>query len=409
MVTGEPIVRPLWWINPGDNIALSIDSEFLVGNRVLVAPVLDPGVRKRDVYIPLGKWRDQLTGQVVEGPVWLRGYKAELDQLPHYVLESNSKGNGMKLGRQTWASVDEREEEETVENGRAERNGGRSQKEPSQLSNGCVMEQQLANDRDETTGAPSSAPTSNKVQGGALCNAQDGVARDGCEANNTAVISTPSNGVAPTKVQEGASSNAQESAVGARDEDGDASSSPPTLDKVQVSAPSNAQETEVHKGNNGSGEVTEVPSNAPPKDASQEHAPSNAATRNKTPDPRGENEINSARETNITSIASQDDLESESLRNAQNIAQTESVESSAGAEEIQPQQVGTEGNPQTSVPSNAQYSGNKPVTKTEDLTEAQPDSVIGSTTAIPETDAASQVRDELRNAQDGDITESNAQ
>nr|XP_019821979.1 PREDICTED: uncharacterized family 31 glucosidase KIAA1161 homolog isoform X2 [Bos indicus] len=55
--TGDPIVRPLWWIAPGDETAHRIDSQFLIGDTLLVAPVLEPGKQERDVYLPAGKWR----------------------------------------------------------------------------------------------------------------------------------------------------------------------------------------------------------------------------------------------------------------------------------------------------------------------------------------------------------------
>ncbi|KAK1334372.1 hypothetical protein QTO34_005376 [Cnephaeus nilssonii] len=52
--TGDPIVRPLWWIAPGDETAHRIDSQFLIGDTLLVAPVLEPGKQERDVYLPAG-------------------------------------------------------------------------------------------------------------------------------------------------------------------------------------------------------------------------------------------------------------------------------------------------------------------------------------------------------------------
>ena len=54
MMTGAPIVRPLWWIAPLDAVALSIDTEFLLGDTLLVAPVLEQGATSRDIYLPAG-------------------------------------------------------------------------------------------------------------------------------------------------------------------------------------------------------------------------------------------------------------------------------------------------------------------------------------------------------------------
>ncbi|ELU07811.1 hypothetical protein CAPTEDRAFT_103368 [Capitella teleta] len=82
--TGAPICRPLWWIAPKDETALTISSEFLLGNEVLVAPVLDEGATSRDVYLPEGRWRDANSGQEFSGSAWIREHPADLDQLPYF-------------------------------------------------------------------------------------------------------------------------------------------------------------------------------------------------------------------------------------------------------------------------------------------------------------------------------------
>ena len=39
-MTGSPINRPIWWLDPADLTALAVDDQFLLGDDVLVAPVL---------------------------------------------------------------------------------------------------------------------------------------------------------------------------------------------------------------------------------------------------------------------------------------------------------------------------------------------------------------------------------
>lgn len=80
-----PIVRPLWWIAPHDEVALCCEDQYLIGDDLLVAPVLHPGARSRDIYFPGGRWRSYGSGdagEVYEGGRWVRGFSAELDQLP---------------------------------------------------------------------------------------------------------------------------------------------------------------------------------------------------------------------------------------------------------------------------------------------------------------------------------------
>ncbi|KAK3087194.1 hypothetical protein FSP39_002944 [Pinctada imbricata] len=84
--TGAPIIRPLWWIDPEDEDAQVIDSEFLLGDTILVAPILDDGARQRDIYLPKGKWMDMLYNNVTDGPQWLTGYPADLHELPYFKI-----------------------------------------------------------------------------------------------------------------------------------------------------------------------------------------------------------------------------------------------------------------------------------------------------------------------------------
>jgi len=53
--SGSPIVRPLWWLAPTDAVAQVIDNEFLLGDQLLVAPVLTRSATSRPVYLPAGR------------------------------------------------------------------------------------------------------------------------------------------------------------------------------------------------------------------------------------------------------------------------------------------------------------------------------------------------------------------
>lgn len=78
-----PIVRPLWWIAPTDEAALVCNDSYLIGDDLLVAPIIEEGARARDIYLPNGRWRSYWNGEEIhEGGVWLRDYPAPLDVLP---------------------------------------------------------------------------------------------------------------------------------------------------------------------------------------------------------------------------------------------------------------------------------------------------------------------------------------
>lgn len=66
--TGAPYVRPVWWGAPEDRALRDCEDAFLLGDQLLVAPVLDPGTGRRAVRLPRGRWYDTVTEQAYEGP-----------------------------------------------------------------------------------------------------------------------------------------------------------------------------------------------------------------------------------------------------------------------------------------------------------------------------------------------------
>lgn len=88
-ITGEPIIRPLWWVAPDDEVALTCEDQFLVGDEYLVAPVMNQGAISRDIYFPEGKWRDQFQNEsrIIEGPCWVKGYAVSIEELAFFKIE----------------------------------------------------------------------------------------------------------------------------------------------------------------------------------------------------------------------------------------------------------------------------------------------------------------------------------
>lgn len=58
-ITGEPIIRPLWWYWPKDPDAFVIDDEFMLGDKYLIAPVLNPNMISNAIFLPAGVWEEQ--------------------------------------------------------------------------------------------------------------------------------------------------------------------------------------------------------------------------------------------------------------------------------------------------------------------------------------------------------------
>ncbi|MFG2873374.1 TIM-barrel domain-containing protein [Streptomyces sp. NPDC048338] len=67
-LTGAPYVRPVWWGAPEDRALRDCEDAFLLGDGLLVAPVLAPGTEQRAVRLPRGSWYDTATGRAYEGP-----------------------------------------------------------------------------------------------------------------------------------------------------------------------------------------------------------------------------------------------------------------------------------------------------------------------------------------------------
>lgn len=81
--TGLPVMRPLVLNYPWDQNCQDLNDQFMVGDHILVAPVVDQGAKKRLVYLPQGEWFDYWTKQEYSA-----GYHivdAPLDTCPIFV------------------------------------------------------------------------------------------------------------------------------------------------------------------------------------------------------------------------------------------------------------------------------------------------------------------------------------
>ncbi|TNF44275.1 MAG: glycoside hydrolase [Bacteroidetes bacterium] len=63
--TGEPIVKPMAFAFPKSGFE-TIKDQFMLGDDILVAPVVEKGARSRTVVLPYGKWKSD-EGEIIEG------------------------------------------------------------------------------------------------------------------------------------------------------------------------------------------------------------------------------------------------------------------------------------------------------------------------------------------------------
>ncbi len=67
---GAPIMRPMFYEFPKDDLCWTLRDQYMFGSKYLVAPVTKPGCVSRRVYLPAGTWTDITTGETY-GPGWV--------------------------------------------------------------------------------------------------------------------------------------------------------------------------------------------------------------------------------------------------------------------------------------------------------------------------------------------------
>jgi alpha-D-xyloside xylohydrolase len=80
-----PVSRALVLEYPDDPTTWRIGDQWLFGDALLVAPILDESGRRR-VYLPAGTWTDWWTGEGTAGPRWI-DVEADLETLPLWLRE----------------------------------------------------------------------------------------------------------------------------------------------------------------------------------------------------------------------------------------------------------------------------------------------------------------------------------
>ena len=79
--SGRTVARPLFFEFPHDRLTYSIDTQFLWGPALMIAPVLQQNVLNVEAYLPRGLWYDYYTHRRLAGGQW-RLLDAPLDTIP---------------------------------------------------------------------------------------------------------------------------------------------------------------------------------------------------------------------------------------------------------------------------------------------------------------------------------------
>jgi len=93
---GVAVIKPLAHDYPNDQKCWDIKDQFLFGSSIMVCPVTRNGVRKRDVYLPEGKWFDFWSGKELQGGTTITA-DAPLDKIPLFIKSGSILPIGPKV------------------------------------------------------------------------------------------------------------------------------------------------------------------------------------------------------------------------------------------------------------------------------------------------------------------------
>lgn len=86
--TGAPIMRPMFFEYPEDQVCYTLDDQYMFGEDILFAPITSQGQVGRRVYLPEGKWVNVNDHRVYDGGQYVQA-EAELDQFIAFVKQGS--------------------------------------------------------------------------------------------------------------------------------------------------------------------------------------------------------------------------------------------------------------------------------------------------------------------------------
>ncbi len=82
---GTPVIRPLFYEFPADRRCWEVEDQYMFGHDYLIAPILAPGLRTRNIYLPArAKWKIFKGENFYEGGGTVE-IDAPLDTIPVFI------------------------------------------------------------------------------------------------------------------------------------------------------------------------------------------------------------------------------------------------------------------------------------------------------------------------------------
>jgi len=86
-ITGLPLVRPVFWVDPGRRDLMSVDDEYMIGGSILIAPVVEEHAVSKRIILPSGRWYNISDDSAVEGNFSI---DVDLSTVPIFIREGSA-------------------------------------------------------------------------------------------------------------------------------------------------------------------------------------------------------------------------------------------------------------------------------------------------------------------------------
>ncbi len=86
--TGTPLMRPMFFDYNNDTVCYTLDDQYMFGEDILFAPIVEENVTSRKIYLPEGEWINVNDKKSYSGKQWITS-NAELDQFIAFVKKDS--------------------------------------------------------------------------------------------------------------------------------------------------------------------------------------------------------------------------------------------------------------------------------------------------------------------------------
>lgn len=83
---GKPLIHPMFFQNFSDTNLLKAEAQYMWGDNILVAPVIEKNAVTKSIYFPKGRWYDFIRNRFYDGGKWITD-SAALNEIPVFVKQ----------------------------------------------------------------------------------------------------------------------------------------------------------------------------------------------------------------------------------------------------------------------------------------------------------------------------------